>query len=912
MKKKLLFSLLALMFFCHAASADFTSNYELTAPDSKMDMNFGQNDYNVIGTIKVKTADSGKNFDPLKKVVITADYSDKFMIGSATTDVQYKLYTGDETEAQEWLNGGEITLSAASIDSGAEIKLACRIVGDTSSLAAGYYFSKLKFTHKAKNPEASELVNPQTGDIVKFGKFNGSPLSWRVLDVDTGNSRALLITEDCVAKRKFATSNYEWSTSDVRAYLNGTDSGNFFTSDNFTDDEKAKILKVSIDSITVSQKSDEIIDDSGTDCVFLLGVRDANSYFEDDSERVAKFNGSACKWWLRYSTKSYARAGYVSTKGKVYSDGSLVSYSTVGVRPAIWVTFDSTEANEFETEIGFKKDTASSECVSADANDILGMSDKDIQKKYQNATNVAITGTLDSADKLAKILERINEVKMIDDLDLRSLDISEVKFYNVNILHINLESNDKIKKVESKNSFVVTLNLSGSSVQEIEVNNCEILEEVNLENCKSVNKVNFSQNGYLNKLTVKGCEELTELSCESSEVINLDIEGCTNLVKLNVKKNSLPKLNVSNSKFPNLTDFECGNQYLIRGLLAIFNFNSFLQDSYIGSSATATDTSDLANVKNIKAYDQSGRKLTVRFNAETGKTTIIGVPHKLTYDYDTGFQKNGENVLMDVTVEEGEERNGGAGDGEEYGEDSETSENSSTGGDEDSENLEDNNNGGGTSSNVQFNEITVKDILSGKGISTADFPFKGVTDIIQLTGTVEIDTELKDAVGESFDNAVVLPAQSRNQPGTYVIGSVKDALKNYTAGMKIKLFMLVSEDVEDDEDEDEAATLTLGDDSVKMKVDAEASKGAFFIGSNGTEITEVPDDENTEVIAVSPMEGEKEYTPVVTVTENENGTGGSGAGCNSIRNEEAGIRNYLILVLLALGFVPSVLKTKNK
>ena len=60
------------------------------------------------------------------------------------------------------------------------------------------------------------------------------------------------------------------------------------------------------------------------------------------------------------------------------------------------------------------------------------------------------------------------------------------------------------------------------------------------------------------------------------------------------------------------------------------------------------------------------------------------------------------------------------------------------------------------------------------------------------------------------------------------------------------------------------------------------------------------------------MEGEKEYTPVVTVTENENGAGGSGGGCNSIRNEEAGIRNYLILALLALGFVPSVLKTKNK
>ena len=668
MKKKFLSSLFALMVFCSTAFADYTTDYEITVPGDKMNMNYSQDSYNVLGTIKVskKASDSEKNFDPSKEVVITANYSDKFMIGSATTDVQYKLCTGaTQAEAKDLPSGGEITFSAASIESGtAEIELACYIKSDTSKLSAGYYFSKPKFTHKVKN-----VKNPEVGDIVNFGKFNGNALSWLVLDVDEKNNRALLITENCVAKDKFAVSNYEWSNSNVRAYLNGTDGNNFFTSSNFTDAEKERILNVSINKNNLSKKSDQIINSSGTDSVFLLSVKDANEYFENDEKRVSKFNNSNCRWWLRLSTQSYARAGYVSSKGKVFSDGTLVSYNTLCIRPAIWVTLStgSTDEAKFESEIGFKKDTPSSECVIADGKSVIAMNEDEIKAKYENKTNIAITGTLDSAEELSEIIEKIGNVTMIDDLDLRELNISEVNLDKVTILNINLESNPYIKKVGSKNSSVITLNLSESSVEEIEANSCEFLEEVNLENCKKATKINFSQNYYLTKLAVKGCENLTDLSCESSELINLDIEGCTNLVKLNVKNNSLPKIKVSNENFPKLEDFTCGNQNLLRGLISSFNFNNFLQNSMISSAAVvgvSEENSELDSVKNLKAYDKSGNELVANLDKGTGQITISGEPYKLTYDYDTGFTKNGENILMDVTVEAGGEKNGSGGDGD--------------------------------------------------------------------------------------------------------------------------------------------------------------------------------------------------------------------------------------------------------
>ena len=626
-------------------------------------MSYQQGSYNVIGTLKVSktAADSDKNFDPLKTVIITANYSDKFETGSTSTNVQYKLYTGDsKSEAKDLPSGSEIVFSGASIEAGtAEVNLACSIEGDTSSLSDGYYFSKIKFTHK--------ITKPQVGDIVNFGKFNGSALPWIVLTVDEKNNRMLLVTENCVTKQKFADSNYEWNNSSVRAYLNGTGNNQFFSDNNFDSDEKSRILNVSITQTTnQNKKSDQIVKSYGTDSVFLLSaadVSDSNGYFTDDSKRVCNLNNSACKWWLRSSSKYTANAGYVSSKGKVLTDGTKVSYTTLGVRPAIWIALvkgRSTNSAELESEIGFTKGGTPS--TEDDGNSILGMNENEIKEKYEGKDNITITGTLDSADKLSKIIEKISEVTLIENLDLRTLKISEIKLDDVNIWHINLKGNANVKKIEIQNSSVMSLDLSNSAVENINVKNCEILEAVTLEGCRQAVKVDFSETA-LAKLVVKGCEKLTELSCENSDLKNLDIANCNKLEKLNVKNNSLPKLKVSKKDFPNLTDFSCGNQKITSKLSQSFNLSNFLENLVI-SSGTASDTSELDNVKNIKVYDEADNELSYELDKETGIITISGEPYTLTYDYDTGF----ENILMDVNVSLRNAEKWGAGDGDDLSE----------------------------------------------------------------------------------------------------------------------------------------------------------------------------------------------------------------------------------------------------
>ncbi len=53
------------------------------------------------------------------------------------------------------------------------------------------------------------------GDIIRFGKYN-----WRVLSVE--NEKALIITENIIAKRPFHTPrvNITWAECDMRRYLN--------------------------------------------------------------------------------------------------------------------------------------------------------------------------------------------------------------------------------------------------------------------------------------------------------------------------------------------------------------------------------------------------------------------------------------------------------------------------------------------------------------------------------------------------------------------------------------------------------------------------------------------------------------------------------------------------------------------
>ncbi len=197
--------------------------------------------------------------------------------------------------------------------------------------ADGFYMDSLTF--KASLDNAAVL--PVKGTPFTFGTYEGSALVWRVLTVDDTNKRALLVTENAVTSMAYHNSSNNWSTSNVRTWLNGT-----FLNE-FTDAEKAKMLKV---SITDGNNTDSttIINSSGSDTVFLLSVTDANntSYFADQASRVCKLGESNTNWWLRSPGNAGANyAAFVLDVGSVGAIGISV-YLVGGVRPAFWMNLD--------------------------------------------------------------------------------------------------------------------------------------------------------------------------------------------------------------------------------------------------------------------------------------------------------------------------------------------------------------------------------------------------------------------------------------------------------------------------------------------------------------------------------------------------------------------------------------------
>ena len=188
-----------------------------------------------------------------------------------------------------------------------------------------------------KNP----FKGAQVGDVVEFGSYeqdgnvsNGKePIEWRVLAVE-GN-RAYVVSEkglDAHAFNEDASDGNDWSSSDLKKWLEG-------------------------DFATAAFTSDEMEGISGSPT--LLSVDEADEYFKSDADRICKptqqavNNGAwksneseVCAWWLRspgaYSYKptsgiySYY-AAYIYPDGRVFSDGCPADNSNLSVRPALWV-----------------------------------------------------------------------------------------------------------------------------------------------------------------------------------------------------------------------------------------------------------------------------------------------------------------------------------------------------------------------------------------------------------------------------------------------------------------------------------------------------------------------------------------------------------------------------------------------
>lgn len=164
-----------------------------------------------------------------------------------------------------------------------------------------------------------------TGSLIHFGG-----IFWRVLEIQDG--RALIITEDIIEHKAYHSPGGEitWEHSTIRQYLNGDFYNSFSTADQSRIKETNVINNDNPNYGTAGGNNT-------TDNIFLLSIDEAQTYFADNSARIAvNTNGEASWWWLRSPGGNSYFAAYVGTDGGIVGNGSLVGYGS-GVRPALWL-----------------------------------------------------------------------------------------------------------------------------------------------------------------------------------------------------------------------------------------------------------------------------------------------------------------------------------------------------------------------------------------------------------------------------------------------------------------------------------------------------------------------------------------------------------------------------------------------
>ena len=182
------------------------------------------------------------------------------------------------------------------------------------------------------------LAGAKAGDIVHLGTvsfidYQGSKFSedvgWRVLAV--GDGRALVVPEGIVDIRPYNEEREDvtWEGCGLREWLNG----GFY--DGLPDGMKEGVLTTQV----VNDGNPDYGTPGGngtSDKVFLLSIGEAEEYFSNNDDRVAKYKGGGCWWWLRSPGGfAYCAAG-VGVGGHVYDGGDYVNFG-FGVRPALWL-----------------------------------------------------------------------------------------------------------------------------------------------------------------------------------------------------------------------------------------------------------------------------------------------------------------------------------------------------------------------------------------------------------------------------------------------------------------------------------------------------------------------------------------------------------------------------------------------
>ena len=200
--------------------------------------------------------------------------------------------------------------------------------------------------------EKVSLDEAHVGETVLFGNYlqteNGkdnTPIEWLVLEKQ--DDRMLLLSKYGLDCQPYHV-NFEpvtWENCSLRKWLNTV-----FLNKAFDAEDKKWIRK----SVVQADGNLYFETDSGNDTndeVFLLSIKEAEKYFQNDTERICHptenakkevytANG-ACWWWLRSPGDSSSHAACVNNVGSVNSNGGSVISGTGAVRPALWIDLKS-------------------------------------------------------------------------------------------------------------------------------------------------------------------------------------------------------------------------------------------------------------------------------------------------------------------------------------------------------------------------------------------------------------------------------------------------------------------------------------------------------------------------------------------------------------------------------------------
>ena len=166
------------------------------------------------------------------------------------------------------------------------------------------------------------------------GKLPTAPYQWKVIALDESNNRALAVTKDVVAKMPYHEpgGDITWESCTLRQWLNN----------DFYKGLPAEIQPRVVEVANKNPDNPAYGTPGGNDTkdrVFLLSIDEARRYFKSASERIAKFEGPGCWWWLRSPGDGADYAASVSYDGDVNDYGfDVIGDDGVGVRPALWLS----------------------------------------------------------------------------------------------------------------------------------------------------------------------------------------------------------------------------------------------------------------------------------------------------------------------------------------------------------------------------------------------------------------------------------------------------------------------------------------------------------------------------------------------------------------------------------------------